>query len=254
VAAAASAWLQTVALEAETPEERDRRLRHALPRVDEGNWGVIGLPASEDLAMNSPRPGSAVPRVLLFAMALLAGGCGQPDGDGRPAPAGVDISTDDRVREAFRDAMDIDERTYLDVMRPEELPGVVIVRTLIPDMGARILGGFVGEALYEPADLTRAGLLHLGWSEAAPQDRADLAMRWVRRSGLFGFVVETPDGEFAKLAGAPFKAPTAEPTDDGGVLVSFWTASGWNIAGTPMYGHVRLRFDADARQLAASTR
>lgn len=173
-------------------------------------------------------------RRLAAALALVLTACG--------AAGPPDLSTDEAVHEAFAAATGNPPHD-LYVTRPVELPGIVLVGTLIPDMGYTPQGGFVAGVWHDLDDLDGPALAHLGWVGVSGEERSRIALLWVRHSQRFGALFEDP----GPMLTEPFVEPSAEPLEDGRVRVRFLWASEANVAGEMTFGPAERVFGADGR-------
>lgn len=185
-------------------------------------------------------------------LALLLCGCGGGPSNTPSAPpkppgkTSFDLSTDDGVQAAYREATGVSGIVY--VHRSDRLPGIVVVNDRIPDLGDQFLGVFVDGRWYAGGAEIEPVLASLGWKTADAEKRVGIVRDWVEGSARYGSVISAPVSPSPMPVATPntkIRPPAFSATADGGVSADFWVIAGWNIEGKPMYEHRTITFDAD---------
>lgn len=197
--------------------------------------------------MSSPSP----PReIALFASLLVLTSLYAPHGDAQ------DLSTDEGVAAAVIEATGAHfDPEYICVQRPSDLPGIILVADLVMDAGCLAQGGLVEGEYFPWSDLSQRALGHLGWADASPERRTELAWLWIRR-GIYAFgsgVLERPDAAFDREDTPAFTPPSIVANPDGGVTAEYWTADSSGMLPETRYQRVRLVFGPDGA-IASSDR
>jgi hypothetical protein len=183
-------------------------------------------------------------------LVLLLCGCGGGSAPRAPEKTSFDLSTDEGVQLAYREATGNKGTIY--IRRSDRLPEIVVVNDRIPDLGDQFLGVFV-DGQWCPAGKEIGPVLSsLGWAKADAEARVEIVRNWVEGSDRYGSVISEPAGPSptpSPQPDSPIKPPVFNPTGDGGVRADFWVVAGWNIEGKPMYEHRKMVFDADGKRV-----
>jgi len=152
-----------------------------------------------------------------------------------------DLSTDDAVKRAYKDATGKDIGD-LCVDRPPTFPKVVVVGSLVMDRGCSTIGAFVDNRWIPAAsDYTAPALASAGWSDTAK--RPTLAGAWLAEIGWDGTLV-TEDKPAFKFDDTPDFTPlTAIPSENGNVTVTAWVQDPPGMVYEESYRRMEWTFD-----------
>ena len=191
----------------------------------------------------------AISASLLLFVATIAVEAQAPD------LSQFDLSTRDGVN-AAREAIagrKLDDHSRNCVSLDKNLPGIAVVGGFAYDYGCRISGAFIKSHYFEneTPGLSQAALDALGWKNAKPKQREEMATNWVQ-NGLLTFltVLSEKNEDFGQRS---FEPPHARSAANGETIVTLWIRMPAGRRRGRSYQRREFKFAADGSLLSAVT-